>query len=175
MLDFQLHNFFYFIEVLELYILVVAIVSYLLLLSALFLLFFFFNLTKVNTLLDIKLFNSYNFFTISILLLFISFAGIPPFLGFLSKFLMFVSILKKNHFLFLLFFTVLNTFMIYFYIQNTRFLVKTKVLLGLAIKTFYNAHNINNFNLFNAFNFFNVFSFLLVDYWILLFANFCIF
>ncbi len=163
MLNFQVSYFFFFLNFFNLYILLLAILVYLFLLSILFLLFFFFNISKINNLFDVKFFNSYNFFSFTILIIFLSLAGIPPFLGFISKFLLFIVIFNKNYYLFLFYFTILNIFMIYFYTQNTRFLIKKINTLGLKISVFYNSYLYSQFNLLVFFNFFNIFSFLLID------------
>lgn len=50
-----------------------------------------------------------------------SFIGIPPLLGFFSKMLMFISFLYNGDYLFLSIFILLNAYLMYFYLQQMRF------------------------------------------------------
>lgn len=65
------------------------------------------------------------FYTITITIVFLSIAGVPPFLGFFSKLLILVSLINSNFFFFYVFFFGLLFFGLYFYIQNIRFLYST--------------------------------------------------
>lgn len=78
--------------------------------------------TKLKTLYsfsDLKL----NFFFVSTLtIIFLSIAGVPPFIGFFPKLMILISLLNSNFFFFYFFFFVLLFLGLYFYVQNIRFL-----------------------------------------------------
>lgn len=77
------------------------------------------NLKTLHSFGDLR-YNLFSLFTLTILLL--SMAGVPPFLGFLSKLLILISLINVNFFFFYIFFFTLLFFGLYFYIQNIRFL-----------------------------------------------------
>ena len=60
----------------------------------------------------------------AIILTLLSLVGMPPLLGFVGKFLMVIFINLKTQFFIFFIFVLLNLLMIYFYIQNFRFLIK---------------------------------------------------
>ena len=68
-------------------------------------------------------FNSYYLFTLTILLF--SMAGVPPFLGFFSKLLVFVNNVNNDFFLLYSLLFIILFVGLYFYIQNIRFLHST--------------------------------------------------
>ena len=77
------------------------------------------NFKTLNSFSDLK----YNFFSVfTITVLFLSMAGVPPFLGFFSKLLILISLINANFFLFYIYFFTLLFFGLYFYVQNMRFL-----------------------------------------------------
>lgn len=100
------------------------IIVYVLLLTLFFSLFFLFDLRFFKTLNELKGLSNYSFVTTSIILLILSMSGIPPFFGFVSKFLLFIFIFFKKQFLLIFFLIFFNFFAMYFYIQNIRYLVK---------------------------------------------------
>ena len=61
------------------------IVSYIYLNFAFFAVLFIFDTKTIVTLSDIKIFGNLQFFAITIILIFMSFSGVPPTLGFVSK------------------------------------------------------------------------------------------
>jgi len=122
MLNLKLNTFFFLFDYFNVYILIFNILVYLILLGNIFAIFFFFNTNKLINLMDLKVLNTSNFFLLTIIFLFLSLAGIPPLVGFIGKFLMLILFFNQNHFLFIILFFLLNLFMIYFYIQNLRFL-----------------------------------------------------
>lgn len=76
-----------------------------------------------STLNKFKLIQNYYFLFIFILLFLLSLAGVPPLLGFLGKFLLYIQLLAyKSYFLFFIF-LLFNVFVLYFYIQNVRFMI----------------------------------------------------
>jgi NADH:ubiquinone oxidoreductase subunit 2 (subunit N) len=102
--------------------------------------------------------------------LLMSFAGIPPLLGFVSKFLIFLIFFKKSIWFLIVFFSFLNFFVIYFYIQNFRFLVSRFNYNNLLVSL--NFLNSNSLVLMVCFfNFFNLFGILFIDD-LILFFNF---
>ena len=100
--------------------------------------------------------------TIFIILTFLSFAGVPPLAGFLSKFLVFIHIFFKSNYIIFLFFLFVNLFVIYFYIQNLRFMISKQIsnifvyknyLAYLNKSTLFNTNVLNFFNLTSLFYF----------------------
>lgn len=128
-----------------------------------FFLLFLLDSKKIKTLNELKYAYNIQFISMSIILVFLSLAGIPPLSGFLSKFLIFIQIFYKSNTIFFLFFLFLNTFVIYFYIQNLRFLVSKKISNIFIIKNFF--INLNNNIIFNIniLNTLNAFSFLIIE------------
>lgn len=84
---------------------------------------FIFDVKKLKTLNNLKVLNRYNFFSITVVLTFLSMSGIPPLAGFVGKFLLFNFLFFSQKYIFIVFFSFLNFFSIYFYIQNLRFLI----------------------------------------------------
>jgi len=76
-----------------------------------------------STLNKFKQIQEYYFLFIFVLVFLLSLAGVPPLLGFLGKFLLYIQLLAyKSYYLFLLF-LLFNIFILYFYIQNVRFMI----------------------------------------------------
>ena len=135
------------------------VIVYIFILTNIFLMFFLFDLKYLKTLNELKFFGNTSFLTFYLVLIFLSFAGTPPLLGFISKFLIFIFILYKQNIFIFIFFIFLNFFSMYFYLQNLRFIVSKNISNKFLNK------NTKNFNkniiyLFNLFNFFNLFSIL---------------
>lgn len=95
-------------------------------------------------------------------------AGIPPFAGFVSKFMLFGLLLLTQKYTYIVLFSVMNLFSIYFYIQNTRFLIRNQQANIFLIVGFYSFSNkklffkivfMNFFNLVGLFFFEDVISF----------------
>lgn len=86
--------------------------------------FISFNFKTIYSFNDLKL----NFFFISSLtIIFLSLAGVPPFIGFFSKILILVSLINSNFFFFYFFFFILLFLALYFYLQNLRYLHSTSL------------------------------------------------
>lgn len=139
-------------------LLLVNIIVYLVLLFLVFSIFFLFNSNEIRTLNEFKNLYLSNFIIMLFFFTLLSFAGMPPLLGFLGKFLVIIFLLLKNQYLVFFIFSVVNIFMIYFYIQNLRFsLKKTKSNINY-FKNNYQTLNIKNFNLIILLSFLNIFS-----------------
>lgn len=131
-----------------------------------FYIFFLFDTKIFKTLNEVKYAYNIQFITVSIVLIFLSLAGIPPLSGFLSKFLIFIQIFFKSNIVLFLFFLFLNTFAIYFYIQNLRFLISKKISNIFILKNFFvilsnpAVYRINLLNFLNLTSIFYVEEFL---------------
>ena len=99
------------------------ILIYIYLLFLLFSILLVFDIKNFLTLNELKKFTGLQFFSVTILLLLFSLAGLPPFLGFISKFLMFFFIIFKQGFFFFIFFHS------YKYIYNIFLYTKCKVFI----------------------------------------------
>jgi NADH:ubiquinone oxidoreductase subunit 2 (subunit N) len=134
------------------------IITYLILNFAFFSLIFIFDTNFLISLNDLKKFGNLKFFSLTFILLFLSFAGVPPTLGFLSKSLIFVFIFFKKFFFFFLSVNLLNFFLIYFYIKNIRFLISKSEKVPFLFNNNYSSINVNFINFLNLINFFNIMS-----------------
>lgn len=128
-----------------------------------FFIFFLFDTKIFKTLNEIKYSYNLQFITISVILVFLSLAGIPPLSGFLSKFLIFIQIFYKSNFIILILFLFLNTFSIYFYIQNLRFLISKKISNIFIIKNYFIYLNVFSIFKINVLNFVNLSSIFYVE------------
>lgn len=147
------------------------IITYIFMLINLFLIFFIFDIKYFKTLNELKFFGNLPFLYLYVVILFLSFAGIPPFIGFLGKFLTFIYFFSKHNLLIFLFFIFSNFFIIYFYLQNLRFLISKNLSNKLLLK--HNKIHFNNNYIFylNLLNFFNISSILYFEDF-LIFLNF---
>jgi len=134
----------------------------------LFLIFFIFDIKYFKTLNELKFFGNLPFLYLYVVILFLSFAGIPPFIGFLGKFLTFIYFFSKNNIIMFLLFIFSNFFIIYFYLQNLRFLISKNLSNKLCLKNNQVFFNSNCMFYLNLLNFFNISS-------ILYFEDFLIF
>jgi NADH:ubiquinone oxidoreductase subunit 2 (subunit N) len=95
------YNIFNIFENYSLSLLLFNIIIYIILITNIFLLLFLFDLNYVKTLNELKFIGNISFFTIYLVLLFLSFAGTPPLIGFIGKFLIFIFLIyKQNIFIF---------------------------------------------------------------------------
>ena len=132
---------------------------YIYILYIFFSLLFLYDLKKIKTLNNLKVLNRYNFVSLTTVLIFLSMAGIPPLMGFVGKFLLFNFLFLSQKYIYVIVFSILNFFSIYFYIQNLRFLIsKTQpsyFLVG-GFYVFFNRGLLNILVLLNVFNFFSI-------------------
>lgn len=151
-------------------VLLINIFIYVFLLLNMFSIFFLFDLRYLKTLGDFKFVGSIKSISIYIVILLMSFAGIPPLFGFVSKFLIFLVFFKKSIWLLIIFFSFLNFFVIYFYLQNFRFLTAqvnyNNVLVSLNF-----THSLNIITVICFLNFFNLFGIMFVDDFVLFFNS----
>lgn len=104
-------------------ILLINIIIYVVLTVAIFIFLFVIDNRTFNFLNNFKLVQGIMGIFIGVVLCVASMAGIPPLLGFVGKFFLFIYLLSvESYFLFLIF-LVVNFFALYFYIQNFRFMV----------------------------------------------------
>lgn len=144
------------------------IIIYLLSTCLIFYIFFLFNLDNFVNLNNIKSFSSTSFFYLILILSLLSLVGMPPISGFVGKFLMAIFLSLKSNFFYFIIFILLNLFMIYFYIQNFRFLIKKtnlnslNILLNNVRISIYNYFFIVSISFFLFFGIFFADSFLLI-------------
>lgn len=159
----SLINSFYFFESYGFSLIVINILIYLLSLTVIFFVFFLFNLNSFINLSNIKIFSSSYFFYMSIILSLLSLLGMPPLLGFVGKFLMVIFVNLKTHFFFSVLFILLNLLLIYFYIQNFRFLIKKNNSSNSLSYFKQNEVNLNILKLLVFFLFFILFGIFFFD------------
>jgi NADH-quinone oxidoreductase subunit N len=175
MLNTNLQLLTYFQNLFGLGILILNIFIYIILLFCFFNVFFFFNFNFFFSLNTFKFFNITNFINVTIILIFLSLAGMPPFLGFVGKFLLISYLILKNQFFFFILFLFVNLFVIYFYIQNLKFLIRESqenFFLNLNSSLYISSYQVNLLIFLLFFNFFGIFFF---DNFIIYFLNFVIF
>lgn len=132
---------------------------------------FLYDIKKIKTLTSLKVLNKYNFISISTVLIFLSMSGIPPLAGFIGKFLIFNFLFFSQKYMFVLLFSILNFFSIYFYIQNLRFIIsKTQTNLFL-VSGYYVFFSKNIINILVFLNFLNFFSILYMEDILYFFLN----
>jgi len=135
-----------------------------------FFIFFIFDIKYVKTLSELKFIGNLQSFSIYVVIILLSFAGVPPLLGFTGKFLIFITLFSKSNWLFLIFFGIVNIFLIYFYIQNFRFLSSKRIYDKTAYKI--NFIKPNFFvNTLMFLNFLNVFGILFIEEFLIFFNS----
>jgi NADH-quinone oxidoreductase subunit N len=156
-LHFFLNNSHYGISIIYFNILI-----YISLLYLFFSLLFLFDVKKIKTLNNLKVFNRINFISVTTVLVFLSMSGIPPLAGFVGKFLLFNFLFFMQKYLIIILFSFLNFFSIYFYLQNLRFLIsktQTNNFLMSGFYVFFNKGLLNLIVFLNLFNFLCIFYF----------------
>ncbi len=141
-------------------ILYMSIYTYIFLLYLFFSLLFLFDLKKIKTISSLKIFYKHSFLSTTIVLVFLSMSGIPPLAGFVGKFLIFNFLFLTQKYIYVIFFSILNFFSIYFYIQNLRFLVSKTQHNFFIVNCYYVFFNKNLINLLVLLNFWNYFGIL---------------
>ena len=98
-------------------------------------------------------------------------AGIPPLMGFVGKFLLFNFLFLSQKYIYIIVFSVLNFFSIYFYIQNLSFLISKTQPMYFLVSGFYVFLNKNLLNILVLLNFLNFFSILYFEDLLYIFLN----
>lgn len=129
-------------------------------LLAFFSLFFILNSSHLKTLNELKAFSQINFFLNTNVLVFLSLAGLPPFLTFFNKFFLFFFIFNSFNFFYFFLFLLLNCFSIYFYIQNLRSLVTKQTTPSVYYKNNFISLNFSITFFLVFLSFFFIFGFL---------------
>ena len=155
-------------------LLLLNIIIYLMILVMIFGIFFMFNVLNIKTLNQFKEISVFNFIYVIMFFNLLSLAGMPPLLGFIGKFLFIIFLLLKNQFFFFFLFSIVNLFMLYFYIQNLRFLIKKT-----KSNNFIFNYNLNveykGLVFLVFFSFFNVFSIFFFSDWLIILNNISLF
>ena len=86
------------------------------------------NVSVMQTTYSLASLSNLNSASKTMIISFFSMAGVPPFVGFFAKVLVFVNLTNSNFFILYMFFFPLVFFGLYFYVQNIRFLNSSKVL-----------------------------------------------
>ena len=151
-----------------LFLLFLNIFLYIFLLVNIFLVLFLFDVKYIKTLTDLKIFNNVSYLYLTVSVIFLSFAGIPPLSGFIGKFLIFIYIFYKNNYLVFILFLFINMFIIYFYLQNLRFLVSKSPKNKFYFQ--YNKAYLNSkcVKYVNICNFFNAFLLIYIEEFLIL-------
>ena len=139
-----------------------------LLLFSIFSIFFLVDIRSVKTLNELKMVGGIQSFSLFIIITLMSFAGVPPLLGFSGKFLIFLSLFSKSNWVFLFFFSFVNIFLMYFYVQNFRFVVTKQI----NKKIFFSNTFVKNSNLITfviLFNFLNLFGIIYIEEFLIYF------
>ena len=136
----------------------INIFTYIFLFVFFFSMLFLFEQKNFKVLSDLKIFYKLDFLSISSITILLSMSGIPPFIGFFSKFLVFIYFFYQQKYIFIIFFSILSFFTIYFYIQNLRFLVSKTSIGYLPKKGFFRFLNTRLVNLIVLLSFINFFS-----------------
>jgi len=117
------------------------------------------NLKEVNELFDLSLLNNNNpVLSFIICVIFLSFAGIPPLIGFFGKFFIFFSLFNSFNYFILLLLLFLSVVSSFYYLRVIRFIYFTKV----SEYGFFNYFNLNY--LFFFVFYFNILFILFFDY-----------
>jgi len=165
-LNFFLNNPFYGTSIIYMNIYIYVYILYIF-----FSLLFLYDLKKIKTLNNLKVLNRYNFVSLTTVLIFLSMAGIPPLMGFVGKFLLFNFLFLSQKYIYVVVFSVLNFFSIYFYIQNLRFLISKSQPIYFLVGGFYVFFNKGLLNILVLLNVFNFFSILYFEDLLYLFLN----
>jgi len=135
---------------------------YVYLLYTFFCILLLFNVAEFKTLNSLKNFGKLNVATITIIMVLLSVAGIPPLAGFVGKFLLLNFLFFKQFFYFAFIFSFVNFFTLYFYLQCLRFLIakdQSNVFVLINMRAFLNTVTVTVVVLLNLFNFFGILFF----------------
>lgn len=133
-----------------------------------------FDTKYFKTLNEFKFIGDFKKILSPILNTFLSLAGVPPLMGFCSKFIIFIVVFEKINFTFILLYSFFNLFVIYFYIQNFRFLSSNKTYIYF-LKIPQISKNFFLFVLLSLFQFFNFFFILFFEEFLIYINFFSIF
>ena len=136
-----------------------SLLTYVVLFMNIFYIIFSINTNSTSGLDILRLITHNKFYFYSFLATLLSLAGVPPFIGFFSKFLQFYLVFSNTSIVIASLFCVFSTLMSYFYIQNFKHLVDNR-------KDVYKKHTVFLISLNKKFhifiiccNIFNVFGF----------------
>lgn len=101
----------------------IILLLYITLLVNFFLLLNVFDSRYIKTLSDLKKFGTLFPFNFLLLILVLSFAGVPPLIGFTLKLIVFKFLITTGSTAYIVLLILFNFFTLYFYVQNTRYLL----------------------------------------------------
>lgn len=136
-----------------------------------FSLLFLYDFKKIKTLNNLKILYRYNFVSLTTVFFFLSVSGIPPLMGFVGKFLLLNFLFFSQKYFYIIIFSLLNFFSLFFYVQNFRFLVSKTQTNYFLINGFYVFLNKNLINILVFLNYLNIFSILYLEDILYFFLN----
>lgn len=158
-------------------IVLVTSLTYLLIYNAAILLFFStlfqFRTSVFKTLHSLSKFNTHNSASKIFIIIFFSMAGVPPFVGFFSKVLIFVLLTNSSYFILFCFFFPITFLGLYFYVQNIRFLNTSKPSTTPNQHNFFLKQSTFYYNITIPVLFFLIFGMFFVDD-LILYVSWCI-
>lgn len=158
----------------SLFIIYLNVYIYVFLVCQLFLIIFMFDTTYFRSITELKFIGDLKKITSSLLSTLLSMAGVPPLLGFCGKFIIFIIIFEKINLVFVILYSVFNLFVIFFYIQNFRFLSSNKSYLDFYKLPIFSKKNFF-FDTLTVFQFLNFFSIFYLGDLLIVFENVLIF
>lgn len=142
--------------------------AYILLCTIFFLILFNFDTNIFKNVNFFKILNTWPYFKYSSLFFLFSISGLPPFFGFFTKFLYLILSIHVTSWIFVILFLCFNLFVIFFYIQNFKYLNIDENLTEnfFPIKNFFMILNFRLHLYINCVQFLNIFSLFFLEFFL---------